>query len=90
MSKIMASGRPIVALADPHSDVARLVRSAQCGVVVGPRDARGLAESLRKFAAYPAELGAMGQNARRFLVENFDRHRCVAQIESVLLGAANG
>jgi len=90
MLKIMASGRPMVALANPESDAARVVMTAKCGAVVSPGDAAALAGTLREFAADSEGLGAMGQNGRKFLIENFARERCVAQIESVLLRAANG
>jgi colanic acid biosynthesis glycosyl transferase WcaI len=90
MLKIMASGRPMVALANRGSDAARLVLTAKCGDVVSPGDAPALARTLREFAANREGLRAMGQNARRFLVENFSRERCVAQVESLLLRAAHG
>ncbi len=82
--KIMASGRPIVALADRQSDLGHLLERAQCGVVVAPDDSAGLAATVRRLAGAPNALRAMGENARSFLVENFSRGRCVAQIESTL------
>ncbi len=90
--KIMASGRPILVLARPDSDAARLVARAQCGAVVNPADPMELATTLRQLAQKPEELIQMGQNARRFAIENFDQRKCIDQIESVLqriVGAEN-
>ncbi|MGH9785369.1 MAG: glycosyltransferase family 4 protein [Terriglobia bacterium] len=84
---IMASGRPVLALALPESDLARLVVEANCGAVTPPSHPAALAEAIRRLAENPAELEAMGRNARNFLLANFEREHCIARIESVLAGA---
>lgn len=86
--KIMASGRPILALARTTSDLSRLVSEGKCGVTVEPEDARGLAETLRRLATQPEELERMAQNARTLCVDRFSRARCTGEIESLLASVA--
>jgi colanic acid biosynthesis glycosyl transferase WcaI len=86
--KIMASGRPVLAIAQPDSELSKLVKKAECGVTVSPNDAEGIARTIRQLAREPERLDAMGQCSRRYAVDHFDRGRCVAALESVLLGAA--
>jgi glycosyltransferase involved in cell wall biosynthesis len=87
--KIMSSGRPVLALARRESELSRLVERAGCGVTVAPGDAEGLANAVRKLAQEPELLEVMGERGRRYLLDNFDRGRCVAALESVLRQAAH-
>lgn len=84
MLKIMASGRPILALARPESDVVRLLERARCGVAVDPADHEAVAATIERLAQNPAELEAMGRNAREYMASHFDRRACVMQIDSLL------
>ncbi len=68
---IMAAARGIVAMVESDSEVARIVRQADCGVVVEPGDASGLAEVVGRLASDPQLCQRMGQNARRFLESEF-------------------
>jgi glycosyltransferase involved in cell wall biosynthesis len=86
--KIMASGRPVLALARRESELSRVVERAGCGVTVDPGNAEVLAATIRKLAQKPEHLEAMGQNGRRYLLDNFDRGRCVSALESVLVKVA--
>lgn len=82
--KMMASGRPVLAIAANGTEVHRLVTQANCGLCVSPDDAVGLAKALRYAAAHRDKLKRMGTNARRYLEEHFSRQKCVTQIEAVL------
>jgi colanic acid biosynthesis glycosyl transferase WcaI len=86
--KILASGRPMIAVARKDCDLTRLVRAAGCGFTVEPDDAEGLADAVRRLAASPPTQKAMGVNARRYFLQHFERGRCVDKIESVLTEAA--
>ena len=89
MLKIMAAGRPILAQATADSEVARMVRTGDCGVAVAPEDPHALAEAIRQLSRQPERVAEMGIRARRYFLENFDRHRCIAQLEEVLLQAGS-
>ncbi|MEZ5290847.1 MAG: glycosyltransferase family 4 protein [Vicinamibacterales bacterium] len=71
--RIMACGRVVLAATEPDSDLAVLVRTAGCGIVV-PQDApAAIAEAIRTAAAGGAALAAMGEAGRRHVAEHYAR-----------------
>jgi colanic acid biosynthesis glycosyl transferase WcaI len=82
--KQMAAGRPILAVAPPGSELARLIQDADCGLAVPPDDPGALAEALRWAAAHPAELECWGMNGRRYLERYHSRSGCIQQLAGVL------
>ncbi len=86
--KIMASGRPVLAITVRGNEVHRLVSEAKCGLCVPPDDPVALADALRYAASHRDELERMGENGRRYLEEHFSRRKCVAQIKEILVRAA--
>ncbi len=81
---VMASARPVLAVAPPASEIAHLVEAAHCGLVVPPGRPELLAAALRDLDAQPAQLEEMGRNGRTQLEEHFSRGRCVELYESML------
>lgn len=67
---LMAAARPVVAALAKDSDASRLIEDADCGVVVAPGDAQGLALAVGRLAADPAERRRLGANGRRHAEEN--------------------
>jgi colanic acid biosynthesis glycosyl transferase WcaI len=61
---ILAAGRPVLALADPRSDAARIVVESGCGLAVDPDDPVGAATAIRDLRDNPAKLAEMGRRAR--------------------------
>jgi colanic acid biosynthesis glycosyl transferase WcaI len=76
-----AAGKPVVAICDADSELATVVGTNHCGVVVRPGDAAELAECLEELSANPILLEPMGRAAKelgdRFLwsdvLEKFTR-----------------
>lgn len=71
--RIMASGRPLIAVTDEDSDLAALVTAAGCGVVVAPGDAGRLAEVLRGAPQRLAEWREMGLRGRAHVAAHYSR-----------------
>lgn len=70
MFDYMLAGRPVVQCSNASNDLAR---EGQCGFTVPPEDPAALAEVIRKLVHMsPAERAALGQNGRRFVLENHD------------------
>ena len=69
---VLASGRPLAFVGSAESDVARIVRQSECGVVLSPGDGSGLAAWIAGLAANPAEAARLGANARSAAERNFD------------------
>jgi lipopolysaccharide/colanic/teichoic acid biosynthesis glycosyltransferase len=69
---ILAAGRPYVAMVEEESEVVAITRKFECGLLVEPGDARGLAERVLSLQRDPELAARMGANARRAALE-FDR-----------------
>jgi len=74
----MLAARPIIALADRESDLARVVQLSDCGWVVPPDLPAALAERLRTVTALPAqELARRGQAGRAYALGHFVSDICL-------------
>ncbi|HUE89996.1 MAG TPA: glycosyltransferase family 4 protein [Vicinamibacterales bacterium] len=82
---ILAAGKPFVAAIDEDSSVARIATEHDCGRVVQPGDAAGLARAIRELAGNRQALAAMGCRAR-MAASAFTRDGQIAAHAS-LLGA---
>jgi len=74
---ILAAGRPVLAVAAPESDAARIVRESGCGFAVDPDDPAGVASAIRELRDDPARLAEMGRRAR----ETAERYARVNELE---------
>ena len=82
---LMASARPILAIAPPDSELANLVEAADCGVVVPPGQANALATAILNLKQQRARTKEMGDNGRNQLVKKYSRANCVDLHEQMLL-----
>jgi len=81
---IMASGRPFVAAIGSGSEVARIARTHDCGVIVPPRQPEALAEALRALLADPARRERLGRNGRAALLRFYERSLAVSRYDRML------
>ena len=72
LTNMLASGRPVVATANPGTQIATLLEG--CGVTVPPQDPAALAAALRSLADDPDRRGALGAEARRTAERLWDKH----------------
>jgi len=70
---IMASARPVIAAVPGDSEIARLVKEANCGILVPPEDPHSLAKAIKSLLKQPELLKRLGANGRKYVCENFDR-----------------
>ncbi len=61
--ELFGCGRPIVVVADPTTEPARLVTELACGLVVSPDDGAEFAEALRRLSGDSSLRQRMGANA---------------------------
>jgi colanic acid biosynthesis glycosyl transferase WcaI len=61
---ILAAGKPVLVVSTPLTDAASIITKAECGVVVDPDDAAGVAAAIRELAAHPERVIEMGKRAR--------------------------
>jgi glycosyltransferase involved in cell wall biosynthesis len=81
----MAVGRPVLLAAAGES--ARLVESADAGIVVAPEDPDALADAVRWLHAHPNEAAEMGRRGREFARTRL-RSGHAQQLEDLLLRVA--
>lgn len=70
LSGMLASGRAVIATADPHTELGRIVE--QLGALVQPENMDALEARILALSNSPAERQAMGQKGRAFVLENWD------------------
>jgi colanic acid biosynthesis glycosyl transferase WcaI len=61
---ILAAGRPVLAVAAPTSDAARIVVESGCGLAADPDDPAAVAAAIRELRGDPSRLAEMGRRAR--------------------------
>jgi len=75
----MAAGRPVVASVDLDSEMAGLVREAQCGIVATAGDAIALGNAIKQLSGSPDLRASFGANGRRHVEQHFSRDVVVRQ-----------
>lgn len=81
---ILAAGTPYLAAVDAFSEVARITRDCQAGILVEPDSADELVKGLIWCLKHPKELRAMGLRGRSYAEEWFDRRVAVAKFARLL------
>ncbi|MBL8189196.1 MAG: glycosyltransferase family 4 protein, partial [Acidobacteria bacterium] len=81
---IMASGRPVLASVPPDSEIASLIKTADCGVGVPPEDPASMADAILRLANQPEQLRQFGANGRRYVEEHLSRRKVTAQYNELL------
>jgi glycosyltransferase involved in cell wall biosynthesis len=81
---ILASGTPVLVLAEETADIAVAVRTAQCGTVVRPRDASVLAQAILMYAHNTVLRNEQGRNGRRYFEQHFTIERVADEYYSIL------
>ena len=83
LTGMLASGRPVIATAEPETQVGRVVGG--CGVLVPPGDGAALARAIVDLAADPARRHALGAAARRYAETNLARDAIMSRFETTAL-----
>lgn len=82
--RIMACGRPILAITETGSDLATLVTDSNAGFVVPQNDARALAAVIRHAHSHQEELERMGARGRRHVVAHYARASITARYDALI------
>jgi len=82
--EIMASGRPVLASADKHSDLWNLVVDTGCGICVEPHDPTQLAAAVLALHRDPSLRSRMGQRGRAEVETNYSRISVVTKYDDLI------
>jgi colanic acid biosynthesis glycosyl transferase WcaI len=80
----LAAGRPVLGLAAPDSEVARLLRENDCGVDAPPDDPAAIAAAVKALARAPEKRRALGANARDYVVRGFAKDKILRSYDALL------
>ena len=76
----MAAGKPLLLIADEHSEIARVIAENQIGWVVPPNNPKALANTLNDIQNLSREeLRRLGQNARKTAELLYSKERILPQ-----------
>lgn len=88
MISYMLSGRPLIVGAPEGSDLAAVVRLAECGLVVEASNRSALADAIRRMKALDAEARAtMGRAGKKYALDHFTEEACLPAVVGVLKSA---
>ena len=91
LTGMLSSGRPVVAIAEPGTQVAHVVGGSDaldvdpCGLVVQAHDPMALQKAVRCLIDSPALRSKLGGAARRYAVRHLGREQVLARFEQELL-----
>ena len=85
---LLSAARPVVAAVRSDSEVGRVVRQSQGGVVIESDDTEALAMTIRELFDDPGRRTAMGECGRRYALQHWDEFSVLPTFESHLLEAS--
>ena len=87
LTGMLASGRPVVATANPDTEVWQVVQ--KCGVTVSPGDAKSFADAILLLANDSDKRAKLGCAARQYAEQQFDHDVVLSCFEKELVLLAN-
>lgn len=81
MYNVLAAGKPIMAVADPHSELALVVAEEGIGWVVSPEQPKSIVEAIIQAKTDRQRLAVMGHKARAVAEEKYTLRHVVAYQE---------
>lgn len=80
LTGMLASGRSVVATANPGTQVAKVVQ--QCGIVLAPGDVNGLVQAVIELGSNEAKRTEFGKYARAYAVANLEKNAVLTRLEN--------
>jgi colanic acid biosynthesis glycosyl transferase WcaI len=84
MYNVMAAGKPILAIADPNSELAQVVREDDIGWVVTPDKPEEIVDAILAAKSDPSGLAAMGARARTAAEQKYRYDGSIASYRTLL------
>ena len=87
----LLTGKPILALAKPDSELSNIITQAGCGWIVEPDDPVRLAQEIDLISKIPkSELARIGQAGRNYALKHFSREVCLPRVIQLLEDIGTG
>jgi glycosyltransferase involved in cell wall biosynthesis len=81
MVEAMACGKPVISTYS--GSIPEIVKDQQTGILVQPKDVKGLASALEKLIMNKQERENMGQNARKWVLHSFEANKIAEQLSEI-------
>jgi glycosyltransferase involved in cell wall biosynthesis len=81
---LLAIGKPIICVADPESEVVKILKQAKAGIQSSVIDPKELAGKILEIIDNQEKAIAMGKNGRKYFLEHFERKLITRQWNSIL------
>ena len=75
----------MAAAVSANSEIGRVIRQSQGGVVTEPENVEALAGAIQEFFQEPAKRSAMGECGRQYAIRYWDETRVLSSFEAHLL-----
>ena len=82
LSGMLGSGKPVIATAEPDTELARVMR--QVGLLVPPGDLDAICHAIQQLASQPELRRALGSQGRRYALEHCDQQPILERLEAAL------
>lgn len=69
---LMAAGVPIMAVMSPESEIARIVKTENCGILLEPEQPQSIADSIMQLSNNKSSLDQMGKNALKAINNKYN------------------
>jgi colanic acid biosynthesis glycosyl transferase WcaI len=77
----MAAGRSVLAAASQHSETARSVERAECGVIVPPEDPSALVNAVLSLRDNPTQRRKLGVSGRSYVQQHFTKEKILHEYD---------
>ena len=84
---ILASARPVLAIANETSEVSKIIKKARCGISIPPGNASLIMREIQNLYNNREQCRIMGMNGRAFAEKNFNSYDIVRKYEEVIYNA---
>ena len=82
---IMAAERPILASFDEDSELCKLIKKVDCGVVADAKSKEALVFAIEELRTNDDKRRRAGLQGKKYLVENLDKNKCVAEYVNTIM-----
>jgi glycosyltransferase involved in cell wall biosynthesis len=80
----MLACRAVLACVAKNSDTAKIIKKAECGIVVSHQEISSIAEKIRILMGKNDELQEMGRNGHDYAIKNFSSKACLPKLVEIV------
>jgi hypothetical protein len=81
---VIASGTPLLAMLEPHSEIGQMIAESRCGVVLANPTGPELAATICDLMTEPARVQAMGAAGREAFLTNYTLSHAAQRYDAAL------